>query len=101
VTIDLATEDDFGAFIELAGEVEEVFGPMVDEPGFHDAVRRNISRRSALLARDSLGTPAGRATGRPADDRLPYDATSGLRLTGAWTYDGRGYPAIAAPVITT
>ncbi len=59
VTIVLAAEDDFGAFLELAGEVEDLFGPMVDEPGFHDAVRRNISRRSALLARDSLGTPAG------------------------------------------
>ena len=59
VTVVLAAEDDFGAFREPAGEVEDLFGPMVDEPGFHDAVRRNISRRSALLARDSLGTPAG------------------------------------------
>ena len=59
MTIVLATDDDFGAFIELAGEVEDLFGPMVDEPAFHDAVRRNISRRSALLARDSLGTPGG------------------------------------------
>lgn len=59
VTIVLATEDDFGAFLELASEVEDLFGPMVDEPGFHDAVRRNISRRSAFFARGSLGTPAG------------------------------------------
>lgn len=44
----LASEDDFGAFIELAAEVVNLFGPMVSEPGFHAAVRRNISRGSAL-----------------------------------------------------
>ena len=45
--------------VKLAAEVEDLFGPMVAEPRFHDAVRRNIPRRSALLARDSLGPPAG------------------------------------------
>jgi GNAT superfamily N-acetyltransferase len=59
VNIGLATEGDFGAFVGLAAEVEDLFGPMVGEPGFHDAVRRNISRRSAFLARGPRSTPAG------------------------------------------
>ncbi len=59
MNIGLATEGDFGAFVELAAEVEDLFGPMVGEPGFHDAVRRNISRRSAFLARGPRSTPAG------------------------------------------
>ena len=59
VTIVLATEDDFGAFLELASEVEDLFGPMVDEPGFHDAVRRNIAP-----ARPS--SPEARWVPRPA-----------------------------------
>ena len=47
-----ATDSDFDAFIALAAQVEEWFGPMVDDPGFHSAVRKNINRRSALMARN-------------------------------------------------
>ena len=42
----------FDGFLALAAEVENWFGPMVDEPGFHQAVRTNIERRSALVATD-------------------------------------------------
>ena len=42
--------DDFDGFLGLAAEVEDLFGPLVGEPGFHDAVRRNIARGSALVA---------------------------------------------------
>jgi hypothetical protein len=51
--VDLASTADFEAFIALAAEVEDWFGPMVSDPGFHDAVRRNIARGSALVAVDA------------------------------------------------
>jgi GNAT superfamily N-acetyltransferase len=59
MNIEVATDADFDGFVKLAAEVEHLFGPMVNEVGFQDAVRRNISRGSALMARDSLGAAAG------------------------------------------
>jgi GNAT superfamily N-acetyltransferase len=53
VDIEPAGADDFQHFLDLAAEVEDWFGPMVDEPGFHEAVRRNIARASALVALDA------------------------------------------------
>ncbi|GAA2097443.1 GNAT family N-acetyltransferase [Streptomyces albiaxialis] len=55
-----AGEEDLAGFLTLAGQVEHWFGPMVDEPGFHEAVRAHIRRSTALVAH-----------GRPADGRQP------------------------------
>ena len=49
----LAREADLPAFLALAAEVEHWFGPMVDDPGFTDAVRQGIARSTALVAEDS------------------------------------------------
>ncbi|MFI9505279.1 GNAT family N-acetyltransferase [Nocardia sp. NPDC052566] len=46
----LAREEDFPAFLGLATQVEQWFGPMVEEPGFHSAVERHIRRSAALVA---------------------------------------------------
>ncbi|MFI6938621.1 GNAT family N-acetyltransferase [Streptomyces sp. NPDC050418] len=48
--IRLAEEDDFPGFLALAAQVEHWFGPMVEEPGFHDAVKVHIRRSTALVA---------------------------------------------------
>ncbi|NEY36062.1 GNAT family N-acetyltransferase [Streptomyces sp. PRKS01-65] len=48
--IRLATERDLDGFLGLAAQVEHWFGPMVDDPGFHRAVREHIDRSAALLA---------------------------------------------------
>ncbi|MET9296396.1 GNAT family N-acetyltransferase [Streptomyces sp. NPDC003077] len=57
--IRLAQQQDFPGFLSLAAEVEHWFGPMVDEPGFHDALHEHLARSTALLAvspdRDILG----------------------------------------------
>jgi len=50
---------DLGNFLLLAAEVEDWFGPMVDEREFHDAVRKNIARGSALLAFDGTDVVGG------------------------------------------
>lgn len=46
----LAEDRDFPGFVGLAAQVEHWFGPMVEDAGFHDAVRRHIRRSAALVA---------------------------------------------------
>ncbi|MFJ6072672.1 GNAT family N-acetyltransferase [Streptomyces sp. NPDC093065] len=60
--IGLAREQDFEGFLGLAAQVEHWFGPMVEDAGFHDAVREHIRRKTALVAVPSApdaGTGAG------------------------------------------
>ncbi len=49
----------FDGFIALAEDVEDWFGPMAKEPGFHRAVSKNIDRGSALVAVDGEGQVVG------------------------------------------
>jgi len=53
----LAQPADIPAWLELAAEVEPLFGPMVAEPGFHAALERNIARQTAFVIREQDGTP--------------------------------------------
>jgi GNAT superfamily N-acetyltransferase len=46
----LASEAETPGFIELAGQVEQWFGPMVGEPGFRMVLARHIGRGTALVA---------------------------------------------------
>jgi GNAT superfamily N-acetyltransferase len=41
----------------LAAEMEPLFGPMVEEPGFMRALHRNIARGTALCVREAGGAP--------------------------------------------
>ena len=50
VIVRLAGEQDVPGFINLAGEVEHWFGPMVGDPGFRAAVGKHIRRATALVA---------------------------------------------------
>ncbi|NHI09931.1 acetyltransferase [Streptomyces sp. KO7888] len=61
----LAEERDFPGFLGLAGQVEHWFGPMVEEAGFHDAVREHIRRGAALVA-VAPDTDVGPGTGAGA-----------------------------------
>ncbi|WP_405806100.1 GNAT family N-acetyltransferase [Streptomyces sp. NBC_01187] len=79
VVVRLAAEDDLPAFLALAAEVEHWFGPMVEEPGFHDAVRAHIAAGMALLA-EIPGTPATPAA--PARGPVPAPADSPVPVGG-------------------
>ncbi|PNV32035.1 N-acetyltransferase [Streptomyces sp. DH-12] len=50
MTIRAARAHDFPGFLGLAAQVEQWFGPMVEEPGFHDAVREHIDGRDGRAA---------------------------------------------------
>ncbi|MFD6280678.1 GNAT family N-acetyltransferase [Streptomyces sp. NPDC060209] len=45
-----AQQRDLAGFLGLAAQVEDWFGPMVEEPGFHSAVDEHIRRGAALVA---------------------------------------------------
>ncbi|MDX2757327.1 GNAT family N-acetyltransferase [Streptomyces europaeiscabiei] len=53
----LAVQADLPAWLRLAGEVEDLFGPLVDNPRFRAALQRNVERGTALCVRDAEGVP--------------------------------------------
>ncbi|MFD5140547.1 GNAT family N-acetyltransferase [Streptomyces sp. NPDC058378] len=59
MNIRLAQEKDLAGLLDLAAQVEDWFGPMVEEPGFHRAVEEHIGRSEALVAEAPDGHLAG------------------------------------------
>ena len=58
--VQIATRADIPGWLALASQVEFLFGPMVDQPDFHRALRKNIDRESAYCVREqdrSAGAP--------------------------------------------
>ncbi|MEU5208905.1 GNAT family N-acetyltransferase [Streptomyces sp. NPDC020742] len=51
-----AREQDLPGLLDLAGQVEHWFGPMVEDPGFLSTVGKHIRRSSALVA---VAVPSG------------------------------------------
>ncbi|MGN7356903.1 GNAT family N-acetyltransferase [Paenibacillus sp. SAF-054] len=52
-----ATKDDLNRWLELAAEVEFLFGPMVSDPKFIRAIEKNINQGSAFCVREYDGAP--------------------------------------------
>ena len=53
----MASIDDMSSWLSLAAEVEPLFGPMVNDPGFHNALRATIERGDAFCVREDDGPP--------------------------------------------
>ncbi|TIH14653.1 GNAT family N-acetyltransferase [Marinifilum sp. JC120] len=51
-SINSAIYSDFDKWIELAREVEHLFGPMADEPGFHEGLKQAIEKGTAFSIKD-------------------------------------------------
>ncbi len=92
VQVVTATDVHFDGFLDLAAEVEDWFGPMVDDPGFHAAVRRHLARRSALVALDD-DRPLGGLLFSP--HRAPSHEVTWLVVTGARRSEGVGRALLA------
>ena len=56
--VQIATRADIPEWLALASQVEFLFGPMVDQPDFQSALRKNIDRESAYCVREQ-DQPAG------------------------------------------
>ena len=61
--IQYATIDDIPGWLKLAAEVEFLFGPMIDDPGFHEFLHRNIGRSTAICVREQDGPPGSALMG--------------------------------------
>jgi GNAT superfamily N-acetyltransferase len=55
--VDVARCEDFPNWLDLASEVEPLFGPLVTDPRFHRALRKNIERGTAFCVREDDGPP--------------------------------------------
>ena len=53
-----AQTEDIPAWLDLAAEVEPLFGPMVNEPSFLRALHKNIERGTAFCVREADGPPS-------------------------------------------
>jgi ribosomal protein S18 acetylase RimI-like enzyme len=58
-----ATKEDIKGWLELSSEVEYLFGPMVDDPNFIQALEKNINQGSAFCVREKDGSPGSRLLG--------------------------------------
>lgn len=50
MNIRLAHDEDFDGILQLAAQTEDLFGPAVDNPVFHETIRRNIESGFGLVA---------------------------------------------------
>lgn len=55
--VTVAGDEDFSPWLALAAEVEPLFGPMIGDPEFHRALKKNIARRTAFCVRERDGLP--------------------------------------------
>ena len=55
--VQIAQTGDVNSWLTLAAEVENLFGPMINEPRFMGALERNIERGSAFCIREGNGPP--------------------------------------------
>jgi GNAT superfamily N-acetyltransferase len=87
----IATREDIPSWLELAAEVEHLFGPHVDDPGFLAALRRSVDRGSAFCIREGDGpTGAPLLAGMLFSAKVPIYRVSWLAVTGRWRHRGLG-----------
>ncbi|MDF2650903.1 MAG: N-acetyltransferase [Paenibacillus sp.] len=55
--VQMATIDDLGEWLHVASQVEHLFGPMISDPAFLEALSKNVQRGSALCVREEDGPP--------------------------------------------
>lgn len=55
--VDLARYEDIANWLNLASEVEPLFGPLLTDPRFHRALRNHIERGTAFCVREDDGPP--------------------------------------------
>lgn len=67
VFVTVAQPTDVTGYLALAPQVEHWFGPMVNDPGFHRALDRNIRRGTAMCVHrpDATGLRGGILFARP------------------------------------
>ena len=75
----LAQPADITAWLHLAAEVEFLFGPMLADPAFHQALERSIQRQTAFCIREQANIP-----GTPLVGALLFSATRAPHYKIGW-----------------
>jgi ribosomal protein S18 acetylase RimI-like enzyme len=83
-----ATPDDVASWLDVAHEVEPLFGPM---PEFESTLRRNITRGTALCVRDASGQVVGGMLLRAA----PHTQITWLAVRSSARRSGVGHALLA------
>lgn len=68
--IDIVGKRDIVTWLDLAKEVEPIFGPMIGQDDFHTALKTIISSQDAYCARDESGRPLGLVAISPAKNQI-------------------------------
>ncbi len=79
--VQLAQRVDFEPWLELAREVEPLFGPMVGDPVFQRALLRNIARGTAYCVRDGNALGSRLLAGLLLSPRPPVYRIGWLAVT--------------------
>lgn len=91
-----AHHDDIPAWLALAAEVEPYFGPMVSDPGYLNALRKNIERGTALCVREQNGPPKTPLMGGLLlSPRPPKYEIAWLAVAARWRRRGVGRALVA------
>lgn len=88
MNVDYAAAPDYTPWLDLAREVEPLFGPMADDPGFQDALKQAISEKTAFCVRTGTNgrEPAlkgGIVISREANEILWVAVSQAFRGKGA------------------
>jgi GNAT superfamily N-acetyltransferase len=87
----VAERADFGPWLELAAELEPLFGPMADDPVFQRALLRNIARGTAFCVRERGASPGVRLlAGLLLSPRPPLYRVGWLAVTRSERRSGLG-----------
>ncbi|MCE5319177.1 MAG: GNAT family N-acetyltransferase [Parachlamydia sp.] len=83
----ISTPDDYKQWIQLAREVESLFGPMVEDPNFQEGLRQAISEGNAFCIRKTNGgdeepLPGGIVVSREANEILWFAVAENCRGAG-------------------
>lgn len=68
--IDVVGKKDIVTWLDLAKEVEPIFGPMIGQDDFHTALKAIISSQHAYCARDESGKPLGIVAVSPVENQI-------------------------------
>jgi GNAT superfamily N-acetyltransferase len=92
--VDTAQDRDYDPWLDLATEVEPLFGPLRGDAGFHRALRNNIARGTAFCVREGDGPPGVPLLGgllfSPARPDRPESRIGWLAVGAAWRRRGIG-----------
>ena len=92
--VEVAELRDIRSWLDLAAEVEALFGNMLDDHGFYDVLLRSIDRRSAYCVRERDGPPGAPLMGgmlfSPGRPNRPKYRIGWLAVAERWRRRGVG-----------